>query len=70
VCIHLAGEHAAELERLDLSLDAQHLADHVVQRALVGFLARELGQLRGFVERLVDAAERPDDGFELRAFAP
>jgi hypothetical protein len=70
VCVHLAGEHAAELERLDLSLDALHLTDHVVQRALVGFLARQRGELRGFVERLVDAAQRPDDGVELRAFAP
>jgi hypothetical protein len=70
VRIHLAGEHAAEFERLDVSLDALYLTDHVVQRALVGFLARELGQLRGFVERLVDATQRPNDSFELGALAP
>jgi hypothetical protein len=54
VRIHFAGEHAAELERLDLSLDALHLTDHVVQRAHVGFVASELRELGGFVERLVD----------------
>jgi hypothetical protein len=70
MCIHLAGEHAAELERLDLPRDALHLTDHVAQRALVGFLAGELRELRSFVERLVDATQRPDDGFELRALAP
>jgi len=70
VRIHLAGEHAAELERLDLACDALHLTDDVVQRAVVGFLASELGELGGFVERLVDAAKRCDDGFQLAALAP
>jgi hypothetical protein len=69
VRVHLAGEHAAELERLDLPRDALHLTDDVVQRALVGFFTRELGELRGFVERPVDAAECRDDGFELCALA-
>jgi hypothetical protein len=70
VRVHLAGEHAAELERFDLPRDTLHLTDHVVQRALVGFLAGELGELGGLVERPVDAAERRDDCFELGAFAP
>jgi hypothetical protein len=70
VRVHLAGEHPAELERLDLSGQALYLTDDVLQRALVGFLARELRELRGLVERLVDAAERRDDGFELRALPP
>jgi hypothetical protein len=70
VRVHLAGKHAAELERLDLAGDTVHLTDDIVQRAFVGFLARELGELRGFVERPVDAPERGDDGFELCALAP
>jgi hypothetical protein len=70
VRIHLAREHPAELERLDLPRDAFHLTDHVVQRALVGFLASELRELGGLVERPVDAAQRRNDGLELRAFAP
>jgi len=69
VCVHLAGEHPAEFESRDLLLEALHLADDVVQRALVGFLARELGEFRGFVERAVDAPQRADDGFELGALA-
>jgi hypothetical protein len=56
VRVHLAGEHAPELERLDLPRDALHLTDHVLQRALVGFLACELCKLGRFVQRLVDAA--------------
>jgi hypothetical protein len=70
VRVHLAGEHPAELERLDLPRDAFHLTDHVVQRALVGFLARELRELRGLIERPVDATQRSDNAFELGALAP
>jgi hypothetical protein len=46
------------------------LADDVVERAGVGFLARKLVQLAGLVERLLDAVQRGDDGFELGALAP
>jgi hypothetical protein len=45
------------------------LADDVVERARVLLLGRELVQLAGFVERLFDAIQRRDDGFQLGALA-
>jgi hypothetical protein len=45
------------------------LANHVGEGACVLLLAGELVELRGFVERLIDAVQRRDDGFELGAFA-
>jgi hypothetical protein len=69
VCVHLAREHAAELENLDFLREALHLLDEVGERALVVFLARELVQLCSFVERLLDSAQRADDGLELGALA-
>jgi hypothetical protein len=69
VSIHLAGEHPAELEGLDLLRDALDLTDDVVQGAVVRLFAGELRELGGFVERLVDAAERRNDGLELGALA-
>ena len=45
------------------------LADDVAERARVLFLARELVELAGFVERLLDAVQRRDDGLELGALA-
>ena len=67
--VHLAREHAAELEQLELLGDACDLADDVGERARVLLLARELVQLAGFVERLLDAVQRRDDGLELGALA-
>jgi hypothetical protein len=69
VRVHLAGEHAAEFELLELFADAADLADHVAERRVVLLLDRELVQLRGLVERLADAVELVDDGFELGALA-
>jgi hypothetical protein len=69
VRVHLAREHAAELESLELLRQALDLADDVAERAGVFFLARELVQLAGFVERLLDAVQSRDDGFELGALA-
>jgi hypothetical protein len=43
--------------------------DDVLDGALVLRLDRELVQLAGFVERLLDAVQRRDDGFELGALA-
>jgi hypothetical protein len=43
------------------------LADDVVERARVLLFARELVEPRGLVERLLDAFQRRDDGFELGA---
>jgi hypothetical protein len=45
------------------------LANDVAERAGIVFLARELVQLARFVERLLDAAQSGDDGFELGALA-
>jgi hypothetical protein len=69
VRVHLAREHAAELEYLELLRQVLDLAYDVAEGAGVVFLARELVQLAGFVERLLDAVQRSDDGFELGALA-
>jgi hypothetical protein len=45
------------------------LPDDVTERACVLFLAREIVKLAGFVEGLIDAVQRRDDGFELGALA-
>jgi hypothetical protein len=65
VRVHLAREHAAELEHLELFRQVLDLADDVAERAGVFFLARELVQLAGLVERLLDSAQRRNDGLEL-----
>jgi hypothetical protein len=44
------------------------LADQVREQRGVVFLARERVQLRSLAERLVDLAQRADDGLELGAF--
>jgi hypothetical protein len=69
VRVHLAGEHAAELEPLEVLADSAELADHVAERGVVIFLDGERVQLRGLVQRLADAVELVDDGFELGALA-
>jgi hypothetical protein len=69
VRVHLAREHAAELEQLELLRQVADLANDVTERARVLFLARELVKLAGFVEGLVDAVQRRDDGLELGALA-
>jgi hypothetical protein len=45
------------------------LADQVGERGLILLLARELVQLAGLAESLVDAREVADDGLELGALA-
>jgi hypothetical protein len=69
VRVHLAGEHAAELEPLVLLAHAAELTDHVSERGVVLLLDGELVQLRRFVERLAHAIEPVDHGFELGALA-
>jgi hypothetical protein len=69
VRVHLAREHPAELEHLELFRQVLDLADDVVQRGSVFFLARELVELAGLVERALDAVQRRDDGLELGALA-
>jgi hypothetical protein len=67
--IHLAGEHAAELEPLDLRRNALNQACKVGEGAGVLLFARQLEQLGRFVERLIDVANRGDDRLELGALA-
>jgi hypothetical protein len=43
--------------------------DNVVEGVGVFFLARQLVELGGLVERLLDAVQRRNDGFELGALA-
>jgi hypothetical protein len=69
VRVHFAREHAAELEHLELLRQVLDLPHDVAERARVVFLARKLVQLAGFVERLLDAVQSCDDGFELGALA-
>ena len=68
--VHLAGEHAPELEQLELLGHALNLTDDVVERARILLFGRELVKLAGLVERLLDPIQRRDDGFELGAFLP
>jgi hypothetical protein len=69
VCVHLAREHAAELETLDLLGLARDEIDDVLESAFVLFLGRQLVELAGLVERLLDAIQRGNDGLELGALA-
>ena len=69
VRVHLAREHAAELEALELLRDASDLTDHVGERVLSCSSAASSCSSRGLAERFVDAPERADDGFERRALA-
>jgi hypothetical protein len=69
VRVHLAGEHAAELEHLELFRQVRDLADDVAERVGIIFLARELVKLARLVERPLDAVQRGNDGFELGALA-
>jgi hypothetical protein len=56
VRVHLAGEHPPELEPRDLGRDAVDLADQIGEQRGVPLPARELAQLLGLDERLVDPA--------------
>jgi hypothetical protein len=49
VRVHLAREHAAELEQLELLRQAFDLPDDIAERAGVFFFASELVQLAGLV---------------------
>jgi hypothetical protein len=69
VCVHLAREHAAELETFDLLGLAFDEIDDVLESAFVLFLGRQLVELAGLVERLLDAIQGSNDGLELGALA-
>jgi hypothetical protein len=68
--VHFARKHAAELEELDLLRHGLDHADDIVDRAGVRFLLRELVELGGLVETLLDAVQGCDDGVELGALEP
>jgi hypothetical protein len=69
VRVHLAREHAPKLEQLELLRHTLDLTDYVAERVRVLFLARELVELVGLIERLLDAIQRGDDGLELGSLA-
>jgi hypothetical protein len=67
--VHLAREHAPELEDLELLRDAFDELDDVREGVGILLLARELVQLASFVERLPDLVQRRNDGLELGPLA-
>jgi hypothetical protein len=69
VGVHLAGEHAPELEPLDFLRYALDLSGEIGQRPSILFLARELVELGRLAKRLVDPVQRADYALELRALA-
>jgi hypothetical protein len=70
VRIHLAREHALELELLDVLLDGGEVALHIAHGRFVVLLDREVQQLAGIAEAVADCVQRGDDGIELGALAP
>jgi hypothetical protein len=70
VRIHLAGEHALELERLDPARELLRVRDDRVRGALVVFGDRELEQLAGLDDAGLQPLELVDDLRETRALAP
>jgi hypothetical protein len=69
VRVHLAREHAAKLENLDFPGHTLDGIDDVLESAVVLFLGRQLAELAGLVERLLDAIQSGDDSLELGALA-
>jgi hypothetical protein len=69
VRVHLAREHALELELRDLALEARDVLLDGADRAIVGLRLGELEQLAGLAQPAAQAIERADDRLELGAFA-
>ncbi len=65
--VHLAGEHALELEARDRGLDLADVRLHGAHHALVGVRLGEFEQLGGFVEPGLQLVEGADDRLELGA---
>ena len=61
VRIHLAGEHATELELLEVSLDPCEVRIHTLRRGFVVFLDGHVEQLGGVVQGCADAVQHGDD---------
>jgi hypothetical protein len=76
VRVHLAGEHALELEALDVLVQAVGIGLDLADRAEVALAGRQVQQLAGIGKTLGEAVNGADDGFEpgtlptefLRAF--
>jgi hypothetical protein len=69
VCVHRPGEHALELEALDLFLELAGVALDLGDRAGLGFGLGELEQLEGAQDAVPDAVEALGDRRELRTLA-
>ena len=65
VGIHRIGEHPAELHRRDDILQALYVTLDRLQRVIVPFGARELEQLAGILQILVEPGERSHHALEL-----
>ncbi len=65
--IHLAGEHALELEFLDLALEAPRIGLDVVDRGSLGLRLGELEQLERSGDAVPDAIEPRGERLELGA---
>jgi len=68
VRVHLAGEHAAELESLGALLQQVEVGDDRFGRTCVLLGDREVEQLARFVQRAGQGSERFDDLRQSRAF--
>jgi hypothetical protein len=68
VRVHLAIEHASELELADLRLDGAEVSDDVAQGRFVVVVGRQRIQLARIVETAAELVECPDDALEGSAF--
>jgi hypothetical protein len=67
VRVHLAAEHALELEFAHRALEASRFALDLARRGLVVFRFREFEQFGGVRDRICGAVEFADVGGESRA---
>jgi hypothetical protein len=65
--IHLAGEHALELELLDFRREVVDVGGNRRDRALVVLADRQIQQVAGLAERTGQRADAADDAIEVRA---
>jgi hypothetical protein len=70
VRVHLAAEHALELEAAHALFEAGSVALDVLRRGFIVLTLGELEQLRRIGDGLAGAVELPELGSQLGAFAP
>jgi len=70
VRVHLAAEHAPQLEMAHLGLEALRVAFDVAGRRLIALAGGELEQLAGIADALGSAIDLGDLGTQAGAFAP